>query len=651
MDQLFDGFPLRPRNGAELHVLIVARISTVHQDARSLDDQVALCEGHVRARYPGPVRYTIIQGRGSGETLDRQELADAEAAVESGAYDLAIVEDLGRICRRHRAFDFCELCEDADTRLIALNDSIDSARDDWRLNATFASFKHESGNKDTSKRIRRSLRHRFMQGGVVQTFQYGYIKPPGATSDDDIVKDPAAEAVYEGWFARLEAGASYSEVADWLTAQEVATGPWARSGRWNGAMVARLTRNPILKGLRRRNARMSRRVNKTGRRQSVKAPPSEHLTRAVPHLAFIEPTRFDLLIAELDARHAACARGRVVGTADTRAGVSKKRTDWPGQHVACGVCGRMFYWGGHGQAGRLMCSGAKDYACWNGATFDGAQGARRMAEAVLALAESLPDFDGDFLCRVESEARARASADADAMGRLARECEGAGRELANLLDAVARMGFSPALQDRLSEAEARKARLDAELADLRRRPGGAVRLPPVAELKRLAREAVGRLAFDEPEFGRLMRRLVPRIVASPHRPLDGGAVVLRAELTVNLAPLLGDAADALGGLIVRTAAVDLFDPPQRVAFRERVVALRGQGMTEARAAKEQGLTVTAAQRAMGLDRRMRAIGAVDPYRPLVAPPDDDGKLRRHEHVRYRFRPLDGPPAPIAPEMA
>src|SRR5690242_12355153 len=193
VSHVFDGFPQRPRNGAELRVLTIARISTVHQDARSLDDQAALCEGHVRSRYTGPARFTTIRGRGSGETLDRQELADAEAAVESGDYDLVVVEDLGRICRRNRAIDFCEACEDAGTRLIAINDSIDTARDDWRLNAFFASFKHESGNKDTSRRIRRSLRHRFEQGGVVQTLPYGYLKPFGTKSDAEITKDPDAE--------------------------------------------------------------------------------------------------------------------------------------------------------------------------------------------------------------------------------------------------------------------------------------------------------------------------------------------------------------------------------------------------------------------------------------------------------------------------
>src|SRR5260370_6681646 len=135
---LFGGFPLRFKNGLELLVLIICRISTTHQDPRSLADQAALCEQHVRTRYSGQIRFTRIQGQGSGEALDRQDLADAEAAVESGAYDLVIVEDLGRICRRNRAIDFCELCEDAGTRLIAINDSIDTAIDDLRLLSSFS---------------------------------------------------------------------------------------------------------------------------------------------------------------------------------------------------------------------------------------------------------------------------------------------------------------------------------------------------------------------------------------------------------------------------------------------------------------------------------------------------------------------------------
>ena len=130
-------------------------------------------------------------------------------------------------------------------------------------------------------------------------------------------------------------------------------------------------------------------------------PVEELLLRPAPHLMFIEPARYDRLIADLAARHAACARGRKAGRRDSRAGVSRKRTVFPGQHMVCGVCGRWMYWGGHGQAQHMMCAGAREYACWNGVTCDGRDAGRRIVAVLLATVESLPAFDVAFREKVE----------------------------------------------------------------------------------------------------------------------------------------------------------------------------------------------------------------------------------------------------------
>lgn len=176
-------------------------------------------------------------------------------------------------------------------------------------------------------------------------------------------------------------------------------------------------------------------------------------------------------------------------------------------------------------------------------------------------------------------------------------------------------------------------------------------MPSITELKEQARAAVGEMAFADPAYGRLMHLLIPKIEVLPYRLLDGGAVVLRARLTITLAPLLGAAADSVGPLLSRIVMVDPFDAPQRVAFRERVVALRATGLSERAVAQELGLTVTAAQRAMALHRMMVAAGVTDPYRLLIAPLDDDCKSRRHKHRRYQFRPRPGYPAwPDSPEQ-
>lgn len=116
--------------------------------ALSLEDQEALYRRWLAEHTDLPYRLTMISGRGSGECLDRQEALRAENEVESRTYDLVIAEDLGRIFRRIHARLFCELCEDVGTRLIALNDHVDIAQDNWRVLAGFASMRHEMYNAE-----------------------------------------------------------------------------------------------------------------------------------------------------------------------------------------------------------------------------------------------------------------------------------------------------------------------------------------------------------------------------------------------------------------------------------------------------------------------------------------------------------------------
>jgi len=58
----------------------------------------------------------VHRGRG-------RQVADCR---QSGVLDLVLCEDMARVCRRNRAIYICELCEDHDTRLIAINDNLDT---------------------------------------------------------------------------------------------------------------------------------------------------------------------------------------------------------------------------------------------------------------------------------------------------------------------------------------------------------------------------------------------------------------------------------------------------------------------------------------------------------------------------------------------
>ena len=370
---------------------------------------------------------------------------------------------------------------------------------------------------------------------------FGYVKPAGAKSDADIHKDPAAEPIYDRWFTMLDQGASYSEVADWLNEQGVPVGPYSRSTRWTGKMVARITHNPILKGVRVRNARKSKRINKSGRRISVKAPPEERLERVCPHLAFIDPARWDRVIHKLKVRNANKRRGK--NGFDPRAGVPKKRTKFPGQHIRCGVCGEQLNYQGYNGAARLVCSGATEYRCWNSLSVHGPSAARNVAGRVLQEIEHLPGFSDELIDSLRAKLGDWDGERQQRRRQLEDQIASVNRKLQNLADAVGESGGNETLYDALQSAEANQKSLQYELAELDRRHEKPFEIPDTATLVELARSQLTTLVHESQDFARLMRKLIPEIYVFPYRLIDGGHPVLRAHVRFDLSALVEDLAD------------------------------------------------------------------------------------------------------------
>jgi hypothetical protein len=165
----------------------------------------------------------------------------------------------------------------------------------------------------------------------------------------------------------------------------------------------------------------------------------------------------------------------------------------------------------------------------------------------------------------------------------------------------------------------------------------------MADLKGLSLRAVQSLAIDSPEFSRLMRAMIDRIAVLPYRLFDSEALVLRAHFKLGLASQLAPSLRTPSVVSATEAelVVDLFEPPQRVRHRSEIIGMRAQGISEGEVACRLGITRTAAQRAAKLHRQMQELGIDDPYRPILEPPPDCPKLRRHRHPRYRFEPLEG----------
>lgn len=642
--------PFVSKSGTVLKIVGICRISTTRQDTRSLADQEAYYRQWIEDNVDIAWTLEIIASQGSGENLERTEYLDL--VERTAEFDLVLTEDLGRICRRVHAHVFCENAVDVQTRVIAINDHVDTAKEGWEMSSYFAVMRHETYNKDTSKRIRRSLRNRFTQGGVVQCLIYGYIKPHPKATDAECSKDASAEPVYKEWFERLEEGQSYAEISDWLNANNIPVGPHARSDKWTPELVAQVTHNPILKGERRRNVRMSDRVNRSGRRKSVKAPASELLTRYCPHLAFFPPAYYDGVIAMLRLRNDRYRRGKD-GT-DCRRNIPRSRTRWPGQHLLCGICGRKFVFGGHGQRDHLMCDGARKHLCWNSVTCDGPLAVEKVLAAILAEMECLEAFDEAFRCLVIEEARAGVKEIADEIARMNGEQRSLVRSIDNYTKAIGEIGMSPALLNSLTEAETRLADLNFRLEGLKKTQIAQMpELPTADELRTLAHEALLDIDINSTAFARLMRELITEIHVYPFRLIDGGLPVLRAKFSLSLMAFLPSESrlPKTASSFDRTLVVDLFNKPDREKHRPAVIAgMQIEGMTFKKLAETLQIYSSVAQRAGQIQRLMDSAGTKDPYMPIRTPIDGNSKYRRHRHSRFHFEPLPGYEQPGFPEI-
>ncbi len=647
--------PLEARDGHTLRVLAICRISSTDaakQDVRSLDDQENLIRNWVASHWEGPVEVKVIAGRGSGERLDRQESRDAEDALETRRYDLVISEDLGRIFRRMQAFEFCEIAEDHDTRVIALNDHVDTGAEGWRISAFFASMRHEMYNADTASRIRRTHNNRFRQGGVVQFVIFGYEKPLGAKNDSELRKADGAEAIYDRWFTMLESGASFAEVADWLNAENVPVGKYCRGNRWTGEMVSRTTRDPLLKGQRVRNRVVTKRVNSTGRRRSVRQGPEGWIIRECPHLQMIDPERFDRVGRMLEKRNAKHSRTQS-GSGDPRAHVPRKRTLWPGQHLKCGVCGRTLGHFGTKERPTLVCCGADEYQCWNSVCLNAKVAGEKLSAAIIAAVADLPEFDAELLARVEAQADYAFGERGAALAAARRAVESQQRRVDNLAEAIAESGGSAVLLEHLRTAEDRCRELTDEVLRLERLGAERTPAPSIDLVRAAAMESIAGMSIGSQEFGRIMHDLAPNITVFPVRSVDGGRIHFRAvvQLDANcFADNLDEIPSAQDALRLELV-VDLFDPPQPMAVLSSAVAMLcsdGNKMKQRDAAAALGTSQPAVQRALKIHVLMQELGLTSPWRQVTAPPEDDSKLRRYRHNRYRFEPLEGFPR-VLPE--
>jgi hypothetical protein len=281
--------------------------------------------------------------------------------------------------------------------------------------------------------------------------------------------------------------------------------------------------------------------------------------------------------------------------------------------------------------------------------FNGAIATRRLVERILQGLRQLEGFDAQFaemLRDVQAESHGGLAA---RWGQVETGKKKLATEQANIMAAIAEYGPRPMFQQKLAELDTMERDLLLERSQLESLQSSRLGIPEtVSEIRKKLEIEFGRLAIDSPEFGEFMKRLVPEFYVYLVCLCDGGHLLPRARVRLNLAGSIPglEGVPALHDFFTRFWTVDLFEkPPQREIIRLDAVALqtKNPSMTHREIALQLpgNPTATAVGNALRLDRMMTALSLAEPYVMVMEPPENYTKLRRHRNSKYRFEPLPG----------
>lgn len=640
---------LVPRNGHTLVVGIPGRISgCANQKELSLEDQVDHGKQVAHEMYDGEIEFRTISTKGKGERLDRPELLEIENWLNSDELDLLIVEDLGRLVRGPAAHRLCGIAVDHGTRVISPNDFIDTNNDNWEDDVLDACKEHLKHNTHTSRRLKHKLMNRFEKyGGATPCPIAGYIKPDNAKSYSDWFKEEDAAVFIREGLQILKRTLNGEAVAKYFNENGFSPGRYCRKDKWDGRMVLRFYRNSILKGFPQRGEKHSIKHHETGRRISVRNPNGPRY-REEPHLAFFSPDEIDPVLEAIVEKNAHFKRKKNQNGTDSRHRVPKKRTRAFGQHATCFYCGCHYVWGGNGITDNLMCSNSREWHCWNSVGFNGPKVAQNLLEVTLKTLSSLDGIDAQYQ---EILQQAQAGGPEKLLARenqLNREEEGIARERDKLKKLIKEMDDIDGdfLSEMLSDLKGREKQLLLDRRALVYARSRQLNLPKsTLELKGILQQHLEDVDIHSHEFGDLIRELAPEIHVYLVRLIDGGHLLPRARIRLNLAGSIPDAAASpeLQQLLSRELTLDLFEPPQRELIRPVAVRLAAAGLEQREIARrlEGNPTQTAVCNALNLHQQMLDQGLASPYVFLEEPPEDYHKLRRHKNKKYSFQTKPG----------
>lgn len=618
--------PLQPKKSGPLRVLTIGRISTEHQQMESIAAMHDVVETQLRQIYKGPFDLTKLGEQASGMLVDRPTIVEAMQRIEDGEFDLVMVEDLSRVYRNPaRQYSFVQNCVDQETRFIALNDSIDTADENWELSLSIATLRHGMYIPDTRKRVIRSATHSFLQGGMVGKVPFGYRKVSKEEAQAGtygsvglrIAKDPAAAPIIRKICDRVLTGESFESIAQWLNGEEVLPGLYVRKGRWTAKLLRQFLRMELLHGERVFRKVHYSTVYKTGKKRRVKNVPEKLERMVYPELAHLTPEDHSVLLTAMDARASEARHSE--GSEHPLYRRPRCRTHFPRQHATCGVCGALMY---PTESNRMVCSRALAGDCWNRVRPHEPRLRQTVLGAIIADTRKRPCFEEKLLAVTKMELTRVLSQTSNCVASLEKQRQSVISQIAEVTTAIALSSAKlPSLLEKLTELEVQRVKLTEDIA------AAHAAIPEVHsgisddEISERWPELLQQIAASSFEFADWIRKLIPVIQILPVQALDTGLVRSKVQFVVRWAVLCNNAEDT-------NHLLDVGSLPQHVRDALELGQSDGPKANLGDMARALGMTKARIKRARAYARLMHEAGLGEPYRLLSESPAKASRWRK-----------------------
>lgn len=485
---------------------IYTRFSTDRQNERSLDDQVRVCQA--RADLLG-VPVTNVYGdegvSGSTPVARRPGGARLLADVLAGRVGLLLLEGLDRLSRDQVEQErVVRRLEHRGIRIIGIADGYDSEASGRKIHRTMRGLINEIYLDDLRHKTHRGLAGQLARGGHAGGLSFGYRSVPvGEVHKLEIVQQQAE--VVRWIYTRYAEGWSCQRIAANLNERGVPSGrgnTWAVSALYGSpAKGAGVLNNELYIGRLIWNRSQWVKDPDSGKRTRMDRPRDEWHVEERPELRIVSDAQW----------HAVRERmGRPAGQGGSM-GRGKRPSTLFGGLLRCGCCGgavvaisgRQYGCAARKDRGPSVCTGVSgERAKVDGRLMETLRADLLSPYAIARLQERVKE--------ILDAHRKDATEGTKAAKTRIRELD---LEISRLVDAIASIGISQALQDRLRKSEEERTRLAANLA----KSDDHVPTGPFEGLQRY-RNIVGNLeaflAKDTNRAREILRRLIPRATMS-----------------------------------------------------------------------------------------------------------------------------------------